>query len=493
MTLDQAPSSAAPTTPGTATSPGSSGGMVPTTGMPSGSSAPSSPTPTNVVPDPAPSSTPPTASTGGSDGDPVDGMNPDEPPGISTPDPDPEDPTSPDPTDMPGPEPTTGAGPSAPDAGAGSDAGADGEPDVTDNGRCAATPTEYTNLFSTLLDKTQDEVDAKVEAAFTQLFHGGNNQTVYYESGDEGYILDVASNDIRSEGQSYGMMIAVQLDKKQEFDNIWRWSKRVMQQSSGIFGWHATTSGQLLSNGPAPDGEEYFATALIFASQRWGDDTGIDYMSEAQRVLAAMYEHNLFDVEQQLVRFIPQGDYTDPSYILPAFYEVWACFDEDEERAEFWKDAAATGRAFFPKTVHPNTGLAPYLANYDGSPRDDFNSDSYRVVGNIMMDHYLYNVDPWQTTFAETYAAFFEVNQQSMRPGAEFTLDGTATVTYGQPEAALAAQNAMVAFGVPAERGRYFVQYLWDMDIPTGQYRYYGGMLYMLSLVHVSGHFRLFH
>lgn len=385
-----------------------------------------------------------------------------------------------------------GVGGSSGEPDAGGAGGAGGDAPVGDDGPCRP-PTEYRNLFATLLDKTQGEVDAKVRTAFEQLFHGGDNQTVYYASGDEGYILDVASNDVRSEGQSYGMIIAVQLDEKQEFDAIWRWSKRVMQQSSGLFGWQASRTGQLYSSGSAPDGEEYFATALIFASHRWGDDTGIDYMAEAQRVLAAMYDRNLFDRQQQLVRFVAGVNYTDPSYILPTFYEIWACHDADTERAAFWKGAAETGRAFFPKTVHPNTGLAPYLANYDGSARDDFNSDSYRVVGNIMMDHHFFGVDPWQTTFAETYAAFFEVDQQSNRPGAEFRLDGTVTVSYNRPEAGLAAQNAMVAFGVPPEKGRYFVQYLWDMDIPTGQYRYYGGLLYMLSLLHVSGHFQLYY
>lgn len=352
-------------------------------------------------------------------------------------------------------------------------------------------PAEYPNVFVSLLGKSQDESNAKVQAAFEQLFHGGNNETVYYASGDEAYILDVNSNDVRSEGQSYGMMIAVQLDKKQEFDAIWRWSQRVMQHDTGLFGWHASTSGGLLSNGSAPDGEEYFAMALIFASQRWGNDTGIDYMAEAQTVLRAMYDESLFDHEQKLVKFVQTSNYTDPSYILPAFYELYACADEDPERAQFWKEAAEVGRAFLQKTCHPTTGLAAYQANYDGSARNGFNADSYRVVGNIMMDHYMFGVDPWQTTFAANYAAFFAVNQQSNRPGAEFSLEGNATVSYGSPEAALAAQNGTVALGVPAEQGTYFAQYLWDMPIPSGQYRYYAGMLYLLALLHTSGNFQI--
>jgi oligosaccharide reducing-end xylanase len=55
------------------------------------------------------------------------------------------------------------------------------------------------------------------------LFHGDpDTQAVYYPAGtnDNGalaYICDIHNNDVRSEGMSYGMMIAVQLDKKAEF------------------------------------------------------------------------------------------------------------------------------------------------------------------------------------------------------------------------------------------------------------------------------------
>ena len=39
------------------------------------------------------------------------------------------------------------------------------------------------------------------------------------------------------------------------------------------------------SPGAASDGELYFITALLFASNRWGDNTGINYKAEAQRIL----------------------------------------------------------------------------------------------------------------------------------------------------------------------------------------------------------------
>ena len=55
-------------------------------------------------------------------------------------------------------------------------------------------------------------------------------QTVVYSVGQNAngplaYLSDINNKDVRSEGMSYGMMIAVQMDKKAEFDALWNWSK----------------------------------------------------------------------------------------------------------------------------------------------------------------------------------------------------------------------------------------------------------------------------
>jgi endo-1,4-beta-D-glucanase Y len=354
----------------------------------------------------------------------------------------------------------------------------------------------YRNLYAELLGKTDAEVDAKVNTVYQSLFHS-TNDNVYYESGtDEAYILDVNSDDVRTEGMSYGMMIAVQLDKKDEFNKLWKWAKNHMYISSGAiagyFAWQVSRTGTVIASYSAPDGEEYFATALILASKRWGDGSGIfAYSTHAQALLDVLPTKGDFNPSNHLVTFGPNTSYTDASYVLPAFYEVWACFDS-KNRA-FWKSAVTAGRAFFPKACNASTGLAPNFSNYDGSPYNGshFQSDAWRVVGNIMMDKHLFNADPWQTTFAQTFATFFKT-ASALRPVPdEFNLNGQATHTNADPSKGLVAQNAMVAFGVPAADGKPFVQALWDLPLPTGQYRYYDGMLYILATLHVSGKFRL--
>ncbi|MFZ5891383.1 MAG: glycosyl hydrolase family 8 [Myxococcota bacterium] len=360
----------------------------------------------------------------------------------------------------------------------------------------------YRNLFAEYLSKSDADVDSKLAAGFQQLFHGTGDQPLYYESGsDEAYILDVNNNDVRSEGMSYGMMIAVHLDKKVEYNRLWKWARTHMYQSSGptagYFSWQANRNGQIIGSTSAPDGEEYFAMALILAAKRWGDGSGIfQYSKEAQALLDALATKGNFNRSNYLVTFGPNGGsagYTDPSYVLPAFYQVWACFDAKNQA--FWKSAVSAGRQLLQKTCNPNTGLAPYLANFDGSPHSNgpnFNSDSWRVVGNIMMDHHLFAADPWQKTFAAKYATFFKT-QINLRPMPdEYTLSGNVLETHDDPAKALLAQHAMVGFAVPAADATPFLQILWDMKIPTGQYRYYDGLIYMLSMLHVGGRFKIY-
>jgi len=85
----------------------------------------------------------------------------------------------------------------------------------------------YRNLFAEVLGKSDTEIQAKVETTYQQLFYGDDyRERVYYPVGEDmAYILDVANDDVRSEGMSYGMMIAVQLDKQEEFNRLWKWAK----------------------------------------------------------------------------------------------------------------------------------------------------------------------------------------------------------------------------------------------------------------------------
>src|SRR4051812_27328577 len=115
----------------------------------------------------------------------------------------------------------------------------------------------YRNLFSELLGKSDAEIDAKLKSAWLQLTTGDEKteRLVYSVPGDMAYIPDVANEDVRTEGLSYGMMIAVQLNHRKEFNALGKFAKAHMYYGKGpqrgYFAWHTSYSGEKLSPGPA--------------------------------------------------------------------------------------------------------------------------------------------------------------------------------------------------------------------------------------------------
>ena len=228
---------------------------------------------------------------------------------------------------------------------------------------------------------------------------------------------------------SYGLMIAVQLDRKEVFDRLWRWGVRYMQHQEGpykgYFAWSCRTDGVRNAQGPASDGELYYVTALLFASNRWGNDSGINYLKEAQHILNCAFAKNESDggvtnfinEEHQLITFTPEAfwgaTFTDPSYHVPAFYEVWARWAGDG-RADFWRECAAKSRDYLHQAVHPGTGLNPDQTDYDGKPLQrggiigrDFRFDSWRVPMNIALDYSWACADKdWQREYGHTIQNF---------------------------------------------------------------------------------------
>jgi oligosaccharide reducing-end xylanase len=338
---------------------------------------------------------------------------------------------------------------------------------------CVPAPTTYPNLFVTVSGHTQDESDSKVSKAWSSLFNPSGSGTIYYNGpgSDESYVQDIYNNDVRSEGMSYGMMVAVQLDHQTEFDRLWTWVKNHMAQNcsgdkcTGEIAWSCSTSGSKKSNGGAPDGEEYFATALIFAHNRWGDTGKFKYGTEAQWVLD-LIRTKYFHTNPHLVKFVANANTTDPSYILPAFYQAWACFDT--ANAAFWNTAITDGRAFFHKGTDSN-GVCPYQSSWDGSNPQAANSDSVRCVVNLMMDYNFFKADSWQ---AQTYAPKFAAHEKNAGPPSSYC-------------------DATLGFGLPAADGKAFVDKIWSAGVPS--HDYWNGVLYMLALLHVSGNFKLYY
>lgn len=380
---------------------------------------------------------------------------------------------------------------------------------------------QYRNVFLEYGFKKSD-IDQKVAKAYYDLFEGPNK--VYFEVGDSmAYVSDIKNKDARTEGLSYGMMVAVQLNKKDVFDRIWRWTNKYLQHHGGArdsyFAWSVDPNTMKHnSEGSASDGELYFITDLLFASNRWGNDTGINYYAEARKILDAMWSkdgtdgvRNLINVEHKLITFTPDNygyNWTDPSYNVASFYEIWAEYAKDGKE-QFYRDCADSARAYLHRACHPVTALNPDYSEFDGKPHSTrwmpaaFRYDSWRVPMNISMDYAWFGKDKiWQQDYCRRFQKFFadkgvdtfedQFNVDGSRPDFILQAGGFKKLRHSLGLVSTLATTSMIGDQAQSKK---FVDALWNAKLEPyedGYFDpYYDGLLYLFSLMHLSGNYQI--
>lgn len=379
--------------------------------------------------------------------------------------------------------------------------------------------SNYRNVFKEL-GISEANISAKLENTFNTMFYGSDDERIYHDCGDDmGYIEDTGNTDARTEGMSYGMMMCVQMDKKETFDRIWKWSMTNMYMtdgnSAGYFAWSCSTDGKHNADGPAPDGEEYFAMALFFASHRWGDGEGIyNYSEWAKTILRDCIHrngdgdkpgHTMWDIDNHLIKFVPGVDFSDPSYHLPHFYELFSLWADERDR-EFWKEAAKASREYLHLACHPETGLCTDYAQYSGKPlehlpwnakHDKYYSDSYRTVMNMALDHEWFSKDAWQCVNSARLQRFFKLagdkwncvpmqdgeflDEKVMHPTAVIASNAAASLASMQP----GSDNETIS------NAKDFVIDFWNTPLRLGKRRYYDNCLYFFAMLMLSGNYKI--
>lgn len=377
---------------------------------------------------------------------------------------------------------------------------------------------KYRNLFLEA-GYTQAQVDQRLADLWRTYFEGNeSNERLYYEVGDDmAYIFDTGNDDVRSEGMSYGMMLCVQLDKQEQFNKLWKWAKTNMQhkpgdEREGYFAWKLNRDGGIMDGNTASDGEEYFIMALMFASNRWGNGEGIyNYEAEADYIIKNCFNKpmtavnpyssytNLFDMTEKQITFVPfasAAKFTDPSYHLPAFYELWARWAK--EHNDDFRAFAAKSREMFPKFANKTTGLMPDYAKYDGSPHtgdgdhSDFRYDAWRCIMNMAVDFSWFRPEGVDYTALVNRQHNFLATVNGGVPNyhSEYRLDGQPRGNTDHSPG-LVACNATGALASDQMVAWEFIDDFMATAIPTGKFRYYDGLLYYLNFLHVSGNFKI--
>lgn len=370
-------------------------------------------------------------------------------------------------------------------------------------------PGEYPNPLSDVLGLSDEEIAAKIAAVFEHLFYGDPaTEAIYFPVGaDQAFIRDILHDDIRTEGIGYGMIVAVELDKREEFDRLWTYARAELEYTDGAnqgyFRSSCDTNDGATTLCVDPFGTEQFLTALLFAHGRWESNGGIDYEADALRLFHVLRDKeaqnggvvdgvtNSFDGATQLPFDEPNtaaSEYTRPSVVMPAYYELWAQATADA----FWSDAAESGRVYWQAAAHPTTGLLPVRAYFDGTPVEawsTFAPEAYRTHLNMTLDRIWFDSDAWLVEAGDRLLEFFFA-QGIDAYGKEYSLDGT--VVDPSHDAALVAMNGVTALIATRQERVEFIQAVWDLEPPVGTGRYYSGILHLLALLTLSGQYRVY-
>ncbi|WP_406664918.1 glycosyl hydrolase family 8 [Gallaecimonas sp. GXIMD1310] len=102
---------------------------------------------------------------------------------------------------------------------------------------------------------------------------------------DGGRVVDTANGNIsHSEGQGYGMLLAVANDDRNSFDLLWQWTRQHLgRHDVALFAWRYDPNAKphITDNNNAADGDLLIAWALLKAGLHWQDS---NYLRLSKRI-----------------------------------------------------------------------------------------------------------------------------------------------------------------------------------------------------------------
>ncbi|MFD1714062.1 glycosyl hydrolase family 8 [Amnibacterium flavum] len=149
--------------------------------------------------------------------------------------------------------------------------------------------------------------------------------------------------DTVSEGQAYGLLVALAADDEESFDRIWDWTTTNLQRTDGLLAWR-WSDGAVVDDEPASDADLDTARALALAGDRWSRD---DLTTDATALAGVIADR--LTVETAAGRILLPGMWAaatqpyayNPSYPSPVAFAVLFDLTGDER----WNEVAAGSRA----------------------------------------------------------------------------------------------------------------------------------------------------
>jgi endoglucanase len=143
---------------------------------------------------------------------------------------------------------------------------------------------------------------------------------------ENGRVKDTANNNVsHSEGQGFGMLLAVANDDPETFARLWGWTRRNLGlRADGLFSWRYDPSADkpVEDGNAAADGDLIIAWALARAGERWNN---LDYRLAADEIARNIRQHLVREIGGHLVLLpAPEGfEREDDGTVLNLSYWVF--------------------------------------------------------------------------------------------------------------------------------------------------------------------------
>lgn len=203
---------------------------------------------------------------------------------------------------------------------------------------------------------------------------GGRDDWDVYKSrfvASDGRLIDTGNQGVsHSEGQGFGMRLAVFFDDRATFDRIWGWTQEhlyIRGDRLAAWRWRPDQSEPVDDLNNASDGDLLIAWSLSLAGRQWRDP---DYR-DAARAIAADIRRKLVRVDNDRPVLLPgiegferqDGTILNLSYwVFPALTEL-AKLEPDEPA---WSKLTETGARLLDEARFGRWGLPPdWLARTD--------------------------------------------------------------------------------------------------------------------------------
>ncbi len=166
---------------------------------------------------------------------------------------------------------------------------------------------------------------------------------------DDGRIKDYSQNGIsHSEGQGYGMLLAVAYNDKTSFEKIWRWTENnlaVRKDKLFAWQWGERPNGKwdILDYNNATDGDILIAYALLKAGEKWKN---AEYTTKGREIVIAMREKLAVSWKGRSLllpgyKGFENGSLTvNPAYIILPAFRYFTGVDDQPFWDKIYKDGS---------------------------------------------------------------------------------------------------------------------------------------------------------